>query len=177
MSNNKYPALSFISTVFKIFGWVNVLIAAVCFLYALFQGAPIVFFFGIGTLFSALICFAFAEAIIVLVDIEYNTRMKVNKKEELFHPNINESEKDETISPSQVLNQKGKGLDLNHPRVQDVNKAATNDISILLRNGYQLISTEITLTTECWVLMSQLNSTKFEMNSLKELSKFASNFK
>ena len=42
---------------------------------------------------------------------------------------------------------------------------------------FKLISTEITLTTECWVLMSQLDSTKFEMNSLKELSEFASNFK
>jgi hypothetical protein len=177
MSNNKYPALSFISTVFKIFGWVNVLIAAVCVLYALFQGASIVFFVGIGTLFSALLCFAFAEAIIVLVDIEYNTRMKVNIKEEMLISNVNEPLEDETISPSQVINQKDEGLDLNHPRVQDVNKAAMDDISKLRRNGYQLISTKITPTTECWVLMSQLDSTKFEMNSLKELSEFASNFK
>jgi hypothetical protein len=70
-----------------------------------------------------------------------------------------------------------KPLDSDNPRFQDIKRAALNDLSKLQRNGYQLISTEITPTTECWVLMSQLDSTKFEMKSLKELSEFASNFK
>ena len=77
MSNAKYPALSFISKVFKFFGWVNVFIAVACVLWALSQKAPVVFFIALGTLFSALVCFAFAEAIIVLVD---KLRIMNNKK-------------------------------------------------------------------------------------------------
>ena len=86
MSNKKYPALSFISKFFQFFGWVNVLIAGGCVLWALNQGAPVVYFVALGTLFSALICFAFAEGIIVLVDIEYNTRDKNKNQKEVSEP-------------------------------------------------------------------------------------------
>ncbi len=47
-----------------------------CVLWALFQTAPVFFLVALGILFSALICFVFAESIIILVDIEYNTRDK-----------------------------------------------------------------------------------------------------
>ena len=70
-----------------------------------------------------------------------------------------------------------KPLESEHPRVNEVERNAMNEISKLQRNGYELVSKDISLTTEKWVLKSQLDGTTFEMNSLKELRDFASNFK
>lgn len=70
-----------------------------------------------------------------------------------------------------------KPLDSDDPRVVMIEKNAINHLSKLQRNGYELVSKEFSLTTELWVFKSQIDNTTFEMNSLKELSDFASNFK
>lgn len=70
-----------------------------------------------------------------------------------------------------------KPLDSEHPRVKEVERNAMSAVSKLQRNGYELVSKEISLTTERWVLKSQLDGTTFDMKSLKELTDFASNFK
>jgi hypothetical protein len=70
-----------------------------------------------------------------------------------------------------------KPLDSDDPRVTMIERNAINHISKLERNGYELVSNEISLTTELWVFKSKLDNTTFEMKSLKELSDFASNFK
>ena len=70
-----------------------------------------------------------------------------------------------------------KPLDSDDPRVVMIEKNAINHLSKLQRNGYELVSKEFSLSTELWVFKSQIDNTTFEMNSLKELSDFASNFK
>ena len=74
MSNEKYPALSLISALYKIFGWITLLVAVACFAWAIFGSNAYAFILALSALFFALLSFAFAEAVIVLVDIEFNTR-------------------------------------------------------------------------------------------------------
>ncbi len=76
MSNEKYPALSLISSLYRIFGWITLLVGAACFLWAILGSSAYPLIFALSAFFAALLSFAFAEAIIVLVDIELNTRSK-----------------------------------------------------------------------------------------------------
>ena len=76
MNNEKYPALSLISALYKIFGWITLLVGVACFAWAIFGSNAFALIFALSALFFALLSFAFAEAVIVLVDIEFNTRNK-----------------------------------------------------------------------------------------------------
>ena len=175
MSNTKYPALSFISKVFKFFGWVNILVAVVCVLYALTQGAPVVFFVALGTLFSALICFAFAEAIIVLVDIEYNTRDKNKNQKEVS----GSSSKTTTVNlevPQQVQQNIVPDGPLDELALAELNKTVNPLLSKLKNIGYELVDSKITKSTTYWRLTYTSNGSFCEFNSVQELQDFAKNF-
>lgn len=74
MDNTRYPALSFISNIINIFGYINLIISFGAAIMAIGKMEPWFLLVFLGALLSALICFATAEGIIVLVDIEYNTR-------------------------------------------------------------------------------------------------------
>jgi hypothetical protein len=174
MSNTKYPALSLISKVFKFFGWVNILVAVACVLYGLTQGAPVVFFVALGTLFSALICFAFAEAIIVLVDIEYNTRDKNrNQKEDSGSSAKTTTESPEV--PKQVQNIVTDGP-IDEVALAELNKTVNPLLSKLKNIGYELVDSKITKTTTYWRLNYTSNESFCEFNSVQELQDFAKNF-
>ena len=84
MNNEKYPALSIISALFKIFGWLTLLMGFGCIVWAILGSTAYPLIFALSSLFSALLSLAFAEAIIVLVDIESNTR-NGNKVEQQAH--------------------------------------------------------------------------------------------
>ena len=78
MSNNNYPSLILISKIFKIFGWIHILISIACLVYFFVAWDYYALALVIGILFFGIVCFAFAEGIILLVDIEYNTRKRNN---------------------------------------------------------------------------------------------------
>jgi hypothetical protein len=88
--NQKYPALSLISSLYRIFGWITLLVGVACFLWAIFGSNAFALIFALSALFLALLSFAFAEAVIVLVDIEFNTRN--GKKVEQQPENGNKNE-------------------------------------------------------------------------------------
>lgn len=88
MSNEKYPALSLISSLYRIFGWITLLVGVACFLWAIFGSNTFALIFALSALFFALLSFAFAEAVIVLVDIEFNTRSK-NSSSQTHHETDN----------------------------------------------------------------------------------------
>jgi len=75
--DNKYPALKTVSLIQKIFGFVLLFISLVVSLVAFQQGVPQLGLLALvlGFFFS-LIVFAISESIIVLIDIEKNTRRK-----------------------------------------------------------------------------------------------------
>jgi hypothetical protein len=76
MNNEKYPALSLISYLYKIFGWITLLVGIACIAWAIFGSSAYALILAVSAFFAALISFALAELIIVLVDIEFNTRNK-----------------------------------------------------------------------------------------------------
>ncbi|MBU1168318.1 MAG: hypothetical protein KKD44_02015 [Proteobacteria bacterium] len=87
--NKKFPILSIISIIFRIFGWITVFVGLYYFIY---QGViepnleghsfspqdTIEIFSGIGSIFGGLLSVAFGEAIHVLFAIEENTRKAAN---------------------------------------------------------------------------------------------------
>jgi hypothetical protein len=74
LKNDKYPTLLLISTLNKIFGWIALIVGVFSLALAVFGANPIALMYALSSLFVSLVSFAFAEAIIVLVDIEFNTR-------------------------------------------------------------------------------------------------------
>jgi hypothetical protein len=84
--NTKYPAILFISKVIRFFAWCCITLAAFAMIYIIilaFDGVSkdrVFVFLGVlvGTPllggFLALILFSIAESMMVLIDIEYNTR-------------------------------------------------------------------------------------------------------
>lgn len=80
INQNKYPALRTISTIFKISAVVTLIIGVSSLLLFLTIGLGGFDFMGLLIflllLISALFQFAIAELIKVVVDIEYNTRVK-----------------------------------------------------------------------------------------------------
>ena len=76
-TDNKYPALKIISELLRIAAWITAISAAIGALFALSElqlipAISVVIFGG----FMACLQFAIAESVIVLCDIEYNTRKK-----------------------------------------------------------------------------------------------------
>ena len=76
-TDNRYPALKIVSGWLRITAWVTVIFTGIATLMVLFQGG-FGFVAAIGILvsggFLAILQFAIAESVIVLVDIEQNTR-------------------------------------------------------------------------------------------------------
>jgi len=175
MTNAKYPALSFISKVFKFFGWVNVCIAVACVLWALTQQAPVVFFVALGTLFSALVCFAFAEAIIVLVDIEYNTREKNKNQKEVSGSSAKTSPESQEV-PQQAQKNIVPDSPLDEVAMTELNLTVNPFLSKLKNVGYELVDSKTTKSINYWRLTYTSNGSFCEFNSVKELQDFANNF-
>jgi hypothetical protein len=88
--NKKFPILSIISIIFRIFGWITVLVGIYYFIY---QGIiepnleghsfgpqdTVELYSGICAILGGLLSVAFGEVIHVLFAIEENTRKAVNK--------------------------------------------------------------------------------------------------
>ncbi len=79
--NTRYPAILFISKVIRFFAWCSLVLTIIGMIFILMAGfrdgmSAILAFFGVGVLggFLTLGLFAIAESLIVLIDIEYNTR-------------------------------------------------------------------------------------------------------
>lgn len=79
--NTRYPAILFISKVIRFFAWCSLILTVLAMVFTLVVGlregfSAILAFFGIGIFggFLTLALFAIAESMIVLIDIEYNTR-------------------------------------------------------------------------------------------------------
>jgi hypothetical protein len=93
MSNEKYPDLSLISALYKIFGWINLLAGIACVAWAIFGSSTYdALTLAMSTFFLALFLFAIGGALNVLVDIEFNTRSG-NKAEQQTHHRNNILEK------------------------------------------------------------------------------------
>jgi hypothetical protein len=87
MNKEKYPALSLISALYKIFGWIALLVGVACIAWAVFGSSMYALILALSAFFAALLSFAFAEAIIVLVDIEFNTRTSNKIEQQTDHGN------------------------------------------------------------------------------------------
>jgi len=74
MTDTRYPALTFISKLLSFFGFIELIISLGAVIMALTKDQPWLLLVFIGALLSALLSFATAEVIMVLIDIEYNTR-------------------------------------------------------------------------------------------------------
>ncbi len=79
--NTRYPAILFISKVIRFFAWCSLILTVLGMIFVLVSGmrdgiSAILAFIGVGILggFLTLGLFAIAESLIVLIDIEYNTR-------------------------------------------------------------------------------------------------------
>ncbi|GAB1453453.1 hypothetical protein MASR2M47_35090 [Draconibacterium sp.] len=82
-SRSKYPALRTIAGLYSLFAWIAGVIAVITAIYFLIQGESGLFFaipiLVIGVLI-VLGVLAISESIMVLIDIEYNTRQKSKTK-------------------------------------------------------------------------------------------------
>ena len=82
-SRSRYPALKTIAGLFSIIAWIIGIVAIIIAIYLFDQGES-GFVFGITFLvvgaLNVLFVLAISELIMVLVDIEYNTRQKNKKK-------------------------------------------------------------------------------------------------
>src|SRR5574343_780828 len=83
--NTRYPAILFISKIIRFFAWCSLILTVLAMIFTLVVGlrdgfSAILAFFGIGIFggFLTLALFAIAESMIVLIDIEYNTRSTSN---------------------------------------------------------------------------------------------------
>ncbi len=79
--NTRYPAILFISKVIRFFAWCSLILTVIGMIFVLVSGmrdgmTAILAFIGVGVFggFLTLGLFAIAESLIVLIDIEYNTR-------------------------------------------------------------------------------------------------------
>jgi hypothetical protein len=98
--NTRYPAILFISKVIRFFAWCSLLLTVVGMIFVFFvlirDGLiAILAVFGAGVFggFFTLGLFAIAESLIVLIDIEYNTRKSsqlMTKIQEVDHAKRNE---------------------------------------------------------------------------------------
>ena len=77
-TNHKYPALRFLSTLLRFCAWMILAATLLACLIALTKGGDFRFIITIAVLviggFLGVILFAIAESLVVLVDIEFNTR-------------------------------------------------------------------------------------------------------
>ena len=174
MSNTKYPALSFISKVFRFFGWANLIISVIFMLAALINKEPLGFVAALGIVFGALICFVFAEAIIVLVDIEYNTRDKNENQKEVLGPSSKTTTESQEV-PQQVKNIVSDGP-LDEVALAELNKTVNPLLSKLKNIGYELVDSKVTKSITYWRLTYTNNGSFCEFNSVQELQDFANNF-
>lgn len=76
-TDNRYPALKIVSGWLRFAAWTTVILTGIVTLIALFKESfiPAILFLISGG-FLAILQFAIAESVIVLVDIEFNTRKK-----------------------------------------------------------------------------------------------------
>lgn len=177
MSNTKYPVLSFISKAFRFFGWLNILTAGVFLLVSIIQRELIFLAFVVGILFGALMCFVFAEAIIVLVDIEYNTREKNENQQEVSRnskKSTNKSQSEGYID--KAFKKPIHDGPLDELALLELNAIVNPLLSKLKKIGYEVVDSRLTKLTTYWRLTYTDNGSFCEFNSIHELQDFTKNF-
>ena len=146
MNNEKYPALSLISALYKIFGWITLLVGVVCFAWAIFGANAFAFVFALSALFAALLSFAFAEAIIVLVDIELNTRSKYSSSQ--MHHETDSSQTHDETDTRQVGKQAETTIELaDKDLLKAVRDGDSATASQLLKKGISAVAVDDTNKT------------------------------
>jgi hypothetical protein len=139
--NTRYPAILFISKVIRFFAWCSIAFTAIAMIILLGKigdgFSSFLAFIGAGVVggFLALALFAIAESLIVLIDIEYNTRKNLVEKNGSDKSIVENNFKPPNIGVNKLVENKPK----NNENIDSISHAIaylkTKEIHVKIRDG------------------------------------------
>lgn len=159
ISNNKYPALKLVSQWLTFIAWCTVLITIISALIFIFkEGFIFAIAIAVSGAFFSIIQFAIAESIIVLVDIEFNTRNSARN----------------TLSDDEKIKvEKDEAFKLKKASTETSDSESNYYVEKVCRHGATLVETINNSDGSKWIFKSNKDGSLFEFDSFEELSKFA----